>query len=572
MNEISAEPVLLTDDQHLTFLVDGYLTLRPVNLSDEQHRVLYRRAGDLYSLAEATRSPTAHLDILGDNLRARIPEVDELLNDPAIDGALTTVLGPDYLIHPHSYCHRSGDADQVFHQDGNLPWNERGHCRSHRTDWAMLFYYPQDVDDRNGPTEVVAGTQYWTVDNEKPDGTWHSGDRISRSVDPSVFTGNDLDLRDRHQTEALAEGLAVPDPDRRFLHLPAGSAVIAHYDLLHRGSRVVGPADARYMYKFYFARLVEPTAPNRMTGASTDLRAGIPARKRAGIRAEIRTVVDAQWHWSRGDRPAPVDSPAVARWGELLTDGREDQKVDAAYRLGLAARSGMDAGPDAAGQAARSLAILRAALSAETESTRRAAGHGLRQAGVAGVTALLQGLDSSSAPTRRPSAAGLGTVDAAESPEAVTSLIRALGSDPDALVRSNAAYSLGQIGRAPAVDVEPIAEALLRSLAPGAESDNAFGAGFSRSTVRQSAAFALVQVLANHRLADRWIAALIDGPLRDADRYVEGLIAEGLSRTEVSSADRRRLLRHLTGRRWSPAPPVPSEPPPPEPLPIGADV
>lgn len=129
----------LHSEQLTTFLTDGWLEVRPESLTEADHRALYQAADRLHDLAEASGSPTAHLEILGDNLRARLPLLDRLLTDPAVDGALTSLVGPDYLVHPHSYCHRSSGRDQLFHQDGNLPWNERGHVRSHRPDWLMIF-------------------------------------------------------------------------------------------------------------------------------------------------------------------------------------------------------------------------------------------------------------------------------------------------------------------------------------------------------------------------------------------------------------------------------------------------
>ncbi len=214
----------------------------------------------------------------------------------------------------------------------------------------------------------------------------------------------------------------------------------------------------------------------------------------------------------------------------------------AAYGLGRAAASDDQ----------RALEALTAALHGPTEAQRRAAGLGLRQAGRTGVPALLRGLDSASAPVRRPSVAALATLAAAAQPEAVHAVSRAVATDPDILVRSNAAYSLGQMARLPELDPTPVVEVFLGRLAAGAEPDNATGAGFSRSTVRQSAAYGLAQVLANHRLADQQLeqiaAALPDEP----DRYVQGLLVEGLARaSHVGPTAQRLLIDFLTARRWN---------------------
>ena len=86
----------------------------------------------------------------------------------------------------------------------------------------------------------------------------------------------------------------------------------------------------------------------------------------------------------------------------------------------------------------------------------------------------------------------------------------------------------------------------------GVEPNNAFNVELTRSTVRQSSALALVQLMANHALSADALERIIGGPLRDADRYIQGLITEGLARTPVLSPDgRRSAIQHLAARRWN---------------------
>ncbi len=541
----------LSEEQLLAFLRDGFLQLTPESLTDEHHRFFYQRAADLYEIGDAVESPTVHLDVLGDNLRPQVPEVDLLLNDPVIDGAVASILGSDYLVHPHSFCHRSGPRDQVFHQDGNLPWNERAHQRSHRPEWAILFYYPEAVDETNGPTEIIPGSQYFTVDNELPDGEFRPDDRVVPNIDNKVFGGPDLALRDRQQAEALEQGLPIPGLTRRFLQVPAGSAVLAHYDLFHRGSRVAGAERPRYMYKFNLVRAHEPSRdqPSYRVGFAS-------AAERLAERPSTAPIAAANLRWLTGFDPlggsgqptdAQADFDAKADL-DALTTGRQDEQLAAAYRLGRLAETDSSA-----------LAALEAALTSSAESSRRAASHGLKLAGPAGVPILLRGLASSEATIRRPSIAGLGTGEAAKDHEAVAAMVAAMTGDPDDLVRSNAAYSLGHLVRAPldAGTVAMIVDGLLDRLAPGAEPDNATAGGFARSTVRQSAGYALALALCNHPLDDERLDAIIDGPLRDLDRYVQGLVADGLGRTEhLSVPARRRMVEYLVSRRWNRSPSV----------------
>ena len=104
----------------------------------------------MHDEARAVGGDSVHLQVIGDNLRARIPLVERLLRSSAVYGALTSVLGDGYLLHPHHFVHEASTTDQSFHQDGNLPWNDRAHYRAHRPNWAMLFYYPQAVTLESG--------------------------------------------------------------------------------------------------------------------------------------------------------------------------------------------------------------------------------------------------------------------------------------------------------------------------------------------------------------------------------------------------------------------------------------
>jgi len=175
------------------------------------------------------------------------------------------------------------------------------------------------------------------------------------------------------------------------------------------------------------------------------------------------------------------------------------------------------------------------------------------------VDALVAGLDSEVAGVRRVAAAGLGGLPVdlpAEQVARITDRLCAeVADDPDDLVRSNSAYSLGQLARAPHADPERIGTALLGRLAPGAEPINATSWELARSTVRQSAAFAMVQLLANHPVSEAVLDATIDGPLRDDDRYVQGLIVDAVSRSHrITPPQLRRAMNLLNARRWNPTP------------------
>ena len=72
---------LLSDQQYAQYLADGILVIKHDSLTDDFHDHLFDCAQDLYSMAEGFKSKTAHLDILGDSLRGRIPSLDRLFED-----------------------------------------------------------------------------------------------------------------------------------------------------------------------------------------------------------------------------------------------------------------------------------------------------------------------------------------------------------------------------------------------------------------------------------------------------------------------------------------------------------
>ena len=506
----------LSDVNFLKFLFDGYLTVQPSEMTKQQHDCLYKRAQSLHREANKLQSQTAHLDILGDNLRALIPEIDHVLFDPIVVDTLTSLLGENYVLHPHHYLHKSGTMDQGFHQDGNLPWNERGHYRSHRPDWALLFYYPQQVDSTNGATEVVAASQYWTKDFEKG-AAWYPDDSLDRTFDGG---DDNLDYRDRQIQQGLSS-IGIPDLDRRFVYVPQGEVLIGSYDLIHRGSRSLPDSEDRFMYKFYFLRTQEPQRSAQRHTKIPNLSFG---------REELRPVVKENWQWSKGFK-IDEDIQESSVLSTQLMGGQEHKRVEAAYLLGM-------------NDTEIATEILIEGLYSQSEGARRASGYGLRIKGRLVTDLLIEALKSNQVGTQRVAAFALGTVASAISGEAVSALGSCLDSDQDDLLRSNAAYSLGQIARARDCDVQYLANMLIKRLEGCNERNNTTSANFPRSTVKESAAYALLQLLANHQVDQSILLRVVCLAVNDNDRYVSILLLESLM---LSSKEDPLILSLVSG-------------------------
>ena len=521
---------LLSDEQYAQYLTEGILVLHPDSLDEDFHDHLFDCAQDLYAMAEGSNSKTAHLDILGDSLRGHIPSLERLFEDPTVSGALESVLGEGYAIHPHNFVHKSSPADQMFHQDGNLPWNERGHYRSHRPDWALLFYYPQEVTYENGPTEVILGTQYWTTDFERRDGTWHSFDPIDRTILPRDMASDDLVSRDKKLSESIVS-FGVPDMRRNLVTLPKGSVLICHYDIFHRGSRTRENAQERFMYKFHFMRTTEPSFAawnNNVNYAEED------------VPECIRPVVRSIWNWSTNTEAQSASCPLST--AKMLFTGNEAEKVGAAYLL-------------AECQTDQAIDTLLGALAAEEESVRRAACYGLKASGHRHARKILPFVEHRGVSTRRLAVYALGNASNGKHSEVIAALLGALTEDKDDLVRSNAAYALGHVMRDTDVEASSAVDILIQRLETGVEANNTDTALFPRSTVRQSIAYSLLQTASNHNLSASQTEKLLSIALADDDRYVQGFAIEIARRTDaLSERSITLLLSSLSRLRMSSRP------------------
>ena len=153
------QPILLTDAQMQEYLATGYLVFTPT-VPDGIHETIYNR---LNEIIDEEPNP-------GNNILPRVPEMRHILNSPEVRGALISVLGEDYIEHPHRYCHPVWPVDEPpseeealaklhknSHQDGYTPL---GHPRQHYSRYARIMYYPQDSPVEVGPTHVAPGTQY----------------------------------------------------------------------------------------------------------------------------------------------------------------------------------------------------------------------------------------------------------------------------------------------------------------------------------------------------------------------------------------------------------------------------
>ena len=254
------------------FVVDGLHVVPPDELSLD---LAFHRA-----VAAQTDAVVAAGEELGGNrLLLRVPLLRELLNDPAVDGALCSLFGEGWQLFQHSAMHDGGrqqdPSEQVLHKDGPM----FGQPRYHRPRWGLLLYYPQAVDDEMGPTKVLPGSQYLFQ---------HFG-----NPDPSV---------------------ALPQP-HRLTTRRAGTVVITHYELFHGATAHLSKRN-RQMHKLLIVRTEEPTA------MLADPTATVPFWETAEFRPKLSESTEAMAPLGSKDTGSDwrnVDDAALARTASQVT-------------------------------------------------------------------------------------------------------------------------------------------------------------------------------------------------------------------------------------------------------------
>ena len=382
----------LTDAQMASFIAHGHITVTP-DLPREFHAEVFAQHEEVF---EKEGNP-------GNNLLPRIPLIRQIFEDPAVVGALQSVIGDDYYLQPHRHPHFNppGSKGQNMHQDGGKRW-------SHRTRYLLALYYPQDTPVERGPSGIVPGSHYFNT----PEGA-----RTTQEVP---------------------------------LACPAGPVTIVNYDLWHRQMPNLTD-DNRYMVKFLFARMSEPQTAS-WRNDQTDW-PGAPAALE-GDGEELQKMYEYVWRWHRGmdDSPSPTatNGHVPADLFAALASEQERVAIAAAYDLA------------ACGE--QVLPSLLSALADESEMIRRHAAYSLSAMGGPAVDSLADLLPHANPATRSDTATILGDIGLAAA-SALPALIEA-ARDPHEQVRQHAVEALGLVCQSSSTAVPTLIEALADEHAP----------------------------------------------------------------------------------------------------------
>ena len=467
---------LLDDAAMRRFIVDGYLQVQADIPAQSHDRIRSR----IDAVLAGRGNP-------GDDILPQVPEIGQVFDAPSVRGALTSLLGPGYALHPHRHCHDLGPgaSGQHWHKDDYV--GDRN-VRHHRFRWVMAFYYPQDVSPDMGPTAVVPGRQFYNTvyDND-----------LARPVEELeiernfAVESNRLGNHDPAQVRRIARRLG----DERAHtgehgELPlcgrAGTVNLVNFDTWHRAT--ANRSDRmRYMLKFQFTRMQEPVGGPSWNSAD-------PRWQTLAHDTDPPPSEDV-WNWlrGRGRADAAPDAAPDGSLPQLLAALRADDEtvcLRAVYALAAlgapvvpalievlreeaAARCRLNAGRSRANPAggnpselyaahalgavgAPALAALGAALEDGEWAVRAAAADALGNIGTPAkpaVPALLRALRDDSMWVRRNALEALGTIGCANA-GVLSGLLAAL-RDEDGLVRRNAAVALTKLARPDAHEAVP---------------------------------------------------------------------------------------------------------------------
>ena len=536
---------LLSDEQVREFIANGFVRLTPdvpLALHDEIDAALRRMMEEetKYGAAFLAHIPEAQRERWrlgtvprhGNDILAQIPEMRLVLDCPVVRGAVASIAGPDYFLHPHRAVHSSApvepveevgalpNMDEPHYAAANAPrmgkgsransaWHRDAHsplarARHHLPRYLIGYYFPHETPVAMGPTRIQAGSHFY-----------------ANPVAPS--------------------GVVLED-------VPAGAFFLLHYDIVHAGfpNRT---DETRYLVKFVFARTRHADKPSwRNIDASW--------RKPANCLAEYdapRTWAHI-WTWMRGALDAGgadrSDAPAqIARFGCA------DQAMRLESIYGAAAGGDVAALADAllahAGQAKHERALLRADEGPnlprddlrgfprrwnERGVVMEDAAYALAACGVRAMPALEDLLATPDPWMQINAAFALGEFGPAAA-NAVPSIAALLDSPHSQVVRQ-ALDALGAIGEGLGPALATI-ERLLTQTNPAWRQEQAKRGWTAEDQVRMNAAAVLLNALhaGEHLDAIERIATAVVG---DKNGYVSAIATEVLRRASPSRAAWRR--------------------------------
>ncbi|MEM7219413.1 MAG: HEAT repeat domain-containing protein [Pseudomonadota bacterium] len=473
----------LDPKQLAQFVVDGFVRVRADVAPDINATV-----------TDKLRHVHAHEFLMGNNIMARVPELREVAEAPALAATLEQLLGPGYLLHPHRAVHLSTPcepaegpldptanappmgpgslAGSIWHQDAQSPLARARHFLPRH---LIVFYFPHDTPPAMGPTRIVPGSQY---------------------------------------------GASAEAPERVVMadDVRAGDLFVLHFDIVHAAFPNF-TRDPRFMIKFVFSRTTAP--------AAQDL-ADWPLAEPPN--AEQEWV----WRWLHGASIGGGDNAAAERSQRL------EAELLAVAGRGLHRRK---LARDASGAPLPRDAQTRTRRWSERAVAMEPATYELAMCGPAALPAL-ERLVANDDPWLRANAAfALGEIGEQQAQP----LLVALLDDAEQVVVRQALDALAALGSVSGA--EAAIEGLLRVVNTAWQAAEVMRGWCAQDQIRMNAMFALLCALERGTLAIESVENMLVHALDDDCGYVGDIAGEALCRFGTA-VGMRAALRKLRGERW----------------------
>ena len=290
--EEPAEALPLSDRDLKKFLLDGFLIISPRELSlrPEWHSEFCQYASHV---SEGEGNP-------GNNVLARYPQLNEVFQDPRVKSVLSRILGKGYVMQSHRFMHKTskGQLDQQWHKDSFFGYTRP--LRHNQIRNVMLMYYPQKTTIPMGPTALRRGTAYTCIDPKRYKGVF-----------PNEFNkgwNKESDI---------------------FMECEAGSLLLIHYDIIHRGSK--NDERDRQMYKFQFSRMIEPSVDDTVPTFGVAKFEDVEIDTKP-LSEGLYPVAESIWNWLHN---IPFEPKKLPTTPVNLDSESELERMGAAYSLGL---------------------------------------------------------------------------------------------------------------------------------------------------------------------------------------------------------------------------------------------
>ena len=530
-------PILLSDEQVRQYIVNGYVILNP-SVSADVHQIVCRK---LTACVNEGSNP-------GNNILPKAPEMRHVLNSPEVRGALISVLGEDYIEHPHRHCHHlspatapptdaktgEGAVAANCHQDAYTPL---GRPRQHYSRYARIMYYPQDTPIELGPTHVIPGTQF------------------------------NQGITDADRARAIpVDG-------------EAGTVSLTHFDVGHAaGLNTI--SQPRHMVKFIYVRATEPVKPswdclNKQWQKPQDVQAP----------HDLNLTWAHMWDWMCGKKDRyhsfrEKNSLSTSKGPQLIKDLTEAREVGARLQIiHQIAASGAEATNvipylikmlNTDHQAVRLAAIYTLGIIGQPavkplidnlkESGVREDAHSVPQPwnegailmddtafaltaiGSSAIEALMSALDDTSEWTRINAAFALGELDS-HAANAVPRLIQCLSEKSHRFVRT-VLDALGSICQNVSPFVTDISQLLLKE-EPSWEEALHSRRWTAQDQIRINAAMALTRLGQDAAAAEDILTRALDDPCG----HVGAFAMDALRRLD-STSSKQAIMSYLEAQRW----------------------